>query len=163
MKGGEQKSLNVLIADDDPSDVFIVSRGLSEFSHKCNLFDAKDGEQLLMMLGIDPSTGRPSTPNPKLPKLDLILIDLFMPKIYGLQVLKMIKRDRRYQQTPCVIMSTNLSDYDRSQAEGMGAAGAIQKPATLSDFRAAIRSVEFSLIFNLDPEPIQSSQNHRLS
>lgn len=159
MEFGEQKNLNVLIADDDQSDVFIISRGLAEFSRECTVFDVQDGERLLTALGIDPTSGRPISPNPKIPHPDLILIDLFMPKIYGLQALKMIKRDRRYQLTPCVIMSTNMSDYDRREAESMGATGAIHKPENLGDFRAAIRAVEFSLI--LGPENNHSDRNHR--
>ena len=138
----ERKKFNVLIADDNQSDVFIITRGLAQFDAQCNVFDVQDGESLLTALGIDPVSGRPVAPQPIIPRPDLILIDLFMPKLYGLQALKMIKRDRRYQRTPCLLMSHSLSEHDRRQAGVIGACGILHKTDNPSNFRAAIRDLE---------------------
>ncbi|WP_372777457.1 response regulator [Litorivivens sp.] len=142
MSAVERKKFNVLIADDNQSDLFIITRGLAQFDAQCNVFDVRDGESLLTALGIDPVSGRPVAPNPIIPRPDLILIDLFMPKLYGLQALKIIKRDRRYQRTPCLLMSHSLSDHDRRQAGVIGAYGILHKTDNPSDFREAIRDLE---------------------
>ncbi len=142
MSAAERRKFNVLVADDNQSDVFIITRGMAEFDAQCNVVDVQDGESLLAALGIDPRSGRPIEPKPAIPRPDLILIDLFMPKLYGLQALKIIKRDRRYQYTPCLLMSHRLSDDDRRQAGVIGAYGFLHKTDNPSDFRAAIRDLE---------------------
>ncbi|WP_372750371.1 response regulator, partial [Litorivivens sp.] len=76
----------------------------------------------------------------KLP--DIIFIDLYMPKIYGMQALQEIKQAPHLTQIPCVVMSAFSTDSDRQEADRLGAAAFIQKPESLKEFRSAITEIE---------------------
>lgn len=130
-----QYPLNILVAEDSSSDAFIISRGLSEFDRRSVIETVGDGEALLRTLGLDPP-GQPL----KIP--DLIIIDLYMPKLYGLQALQSIKREPRLAAVPCIMISNYATEVDRREAFRLGAAGFLEKPASLADFRDSIRSIE---------------------
>ena len=145
-----QQSLNILVAEDSSSDVFIISRGLTEFDQRCVVTAVHDGEALLRTLGLD----KPEQP---LHIPDLIIIDLYMPKLYGLQALKIIKREPRLAHVPCVMISGYATEPDRCEAIRLGAAGFLDKPQSLADFRNSIRSIE-SILQHAAPE-ITTHQN----
>lgn len=150
------KKLTVVIAEDNQNDIFIVSRGLKEFDQRCEIYDVADGEALLKALGISPYAVNTPAPKP-----DLIIINLYMPKLYGLQALQQIKRDARYQHTPCLMMSTSGLDNDRREAARLGAHGFIQKPASQAEFRRTIKSIGCALPDNGKPPARHPEQPKR--
>ncbi len=134
-----QSALKILVAEDSSSDVFIISRGLTEFDQRCRVTAVNDGEALLEALGLD-------SPGQALNVPDLIIIDLYMPKLYGLQALKVIKREPQLAGVPCIMISSYATASDRREAARLGAAGFFDKPESLADFRKNIRSIESILL-----------------
>ncbi len=128
-------ALNIVIAEDCSSDVFIISRGLTEFDQHCKVTAVGDGEALIAELGLD-------LPDRPLTIPDLIIIDLYMPKLYGMQALQHIKREPAFANVPCVMISAFPTLADQDEAARLGAAGFINKPASLAEFRKSIRSIE---------------------
>lgn len=140
-----QKMLNIVIAEDNNSDVFIISRGLTEFNQRSRITAVNDGEALIEVLGLGASKQPIKIP-------DLIIIDLYMPKLYGLQALQLIKREAKFADVPCVMISHNATDTDKFEAARLGAAGFLNKPESLSDFRRNIASIEAILMREILPE-----------
>ncbi|WP_372780808.1 response regulator [Litorivivens sp.] len=136
--GNSGQRLNVLVADDSQGDAFIIARALSEFDSRCDVRTVGDGEALLRVLKLRP--GNTDILQGKLP--DIIFIDLYMPKIYGMQALQEIKQAPHLTQIPCVVMSAFSTDSDRQEADRLGAAAFIQKPESLKEFRSAITEIE---------------------
>ncbi len=151
-----QKTLNILIAEDNSSDVFIISRGLTEFNQRSRITTVNDGEALIEILGLGKSKQPVNIP-------DLIIIDLYMPKLYGLQALQIIKREAHLVNVPCIMISQNATDTDKLEAARLGAADFLNKPDSLSDFRRDIRSIEFILQRALIPESSTSITPEPLS
>lgn len=130
-----QKALNILVAEDSSSDAFIISRGLTEFDQHCRVTTVDDGEALIQALGLGKLGQALTIP-------DLIIIDLYMPKLYGLQALQIIKREPQLADVPCVMISSFATETDRCEAIRLGAAGFLDKPQSLAEFRNSIRSIE---------------------
>ena len=131
--------LGVLIAQDSGNDSFLIRRGLAAFKKHCEIRCISDGDALLQQLGLL----NPGAPD-WLP--DLILIDLYLPKLYGLQALQLIKREPRLADIPCVVISGLATAFDRREAMRLGAAAFIEKPVSVTDFRASLRAIETLLV-----------------
>lgn len=138
-----QPALNIVIAEDSSNDEFIASRRLAEFSQHSHITAVSDGDALIKALGL----GRPGQ---ALFIPDLIIIDLYMPKLYGLQALQLIKREACLANVPCIMISSNATDADRREAARLGAASFLDKPRSLTDFRKSLRSIE-NILRNADP------------
>ena len=74
------------------------------------------------------------------------MIDLYLPKLYGLQALQLIKREPRLADIPCVVISGLATAFDRREAMRLGAAAFIEKPVSVTDFRASLRAIETLLV-----------------
>ena len=145
-------ALNIVIAEDCSSDVFIISRGLPEFDQHCKVTAVGDGEALIAELGLDSLSQSLTIP-------DLIIIDLYMPKLYGMQALQRIKREPAFADVPCVMISAFPTQADQDEAARLGAAGFISKPSSLADFRKSIRSIESILQSKSDSESHRKYQS----
>lgn len=146
-------SLRILIAEDSSRDNFLIRRGLAAFQKHCEIKCVSNGDALLQQLGL---------PNPNssdwLP--DLILIDLYLPKLYGLQALRLIKREPRFADIPCVMISSLATASDRREAARLGAATFIDKPSSVTDFRASLRAIETLLVARgMTCEPSSGARN----
>lgn len=145
--------LRIVIAEDSSSDSFLIRRGLAAFQEHCEIKRVSDGDALLQQLGL---------PNPDTPDWlpDLILIDLYLPKLYGLQALRLIKREPRFADIPCVMISSLATASDRREATRLGAAAFIDKPLSVTDFRASLRAIETLLVARgMTCEPPRGARN----
>lgn len=125
-----QQPITVLIIDDDADDRFFMERALKTDSAHTRLHLADSGQQALDMLVL-------MHPTP-----DVILLDLNMPGLSGLEVLEQLKQSTRHQSIPVVVLTTSDAPTDREQAYHLGASGFITKPTTqqgLSAIAARIR------------------------
>ena len=125
----EDRKLNILLVEDDKVDIMNVQRAFKKNNILNPLFIASNGlEALEMLRGRD---GRPSV----IPSYRrLILLDLNMPKMGGIEFLQQLRTDPILQSIPVVILTTSDQDCDRMDAYKLNVAGYILKPVTFANF-----------------------------
>jgi CheY-like chemotaxis protein len=129
LKTMEDKRLNILLVEDDEVDIMNVQRAFKKNNISNPLFCASNGlEALDMLRGKD---GQPSV----IPYYRrLILLDLNMPKMGGIEFLQQLRADPILQSIPVVVLTTSDQDCDRADAYKLNVAGYILKPVTFANF-----------------------------
>lgn len=120
--------IQILLVEDDEVDVMNVQRALKKNQITAPLYRAANGIEALTMLRTDSRLSKGS--NRRL----LILLDLNMPKMGGLEFLKELRSDADLHHLPVVILSTSKQDRDLITAFELNVAGYILKPVTFSNF-----------------------------
>jgi CheY-like chemotaxis protein len=118
---------SILLVEDDQMDVMNVQRELRKQNITVPLVHAKNGREALNLLrGENGETkiGRPS----------LVMLDLNMPRLNGLELLKILRNDPEFADLNVFIMTTSDLDVDRSGAGDLGVSGYIIKPLTFDSF-----------------------------
>ena len=118
----KKKVLSILLIEDDRIEVMKLKRVLSKEALNHKLIEAKNGEEALTLLR-DKSI---------LP--DLILLDLNMPKIDGIEFLKILKADETLKYIPTVVLTTSSNHNDVKQCYEIGIAGYVLKPLKYEDY-----------------------------
>lgn len=118
------KDINILLVEDDDVDVLNVQRAFQKGNISNPLFVARDGvEALAILRGNEmPSERR------------LILLDLNMPRMNGIEMLRALREDPKLAHTPVVVLTTSNEERDRTEAYGLNVAGYLLKPVTLQSF-----------------------------
>ncbi len=138
----------ILLVEDNPSDVELTKRAL-ERSHVANeLVVAEDGQEALdRLFGPAEATERCELPA-------LILLDLKLPKVHGLDVLRRIRADERTRRLPVVILTTSTEDRDVAAGYDLGTNSYVRKPVDFTQFADAIRQLGlYWLVINEPPPP----------
>lgn len=117
-----EKVINILLVEDDQLDVIDIRRSLDKMKIFYQLHTAKNGEEALQMLR-DESAIRP----------DVVLIDINMPKMNGIEFLTAIRKDDRLKDLKCFIITTSDEKVDRESAKQLGVSGYIIKPLKLNN------------------------------
>jgi two-component system response regulator len=146
--------VEILLIEDDPGDVELTLHALTE-EHVCNRVQvARDGEEALDFLFCPgPYSKRDPGYHPK-----LILLDLKLPKVDGLEVLEQIKRDPRTKAVPVVILTSSKQEQDLVQGYNLGANSYIQKPVDFDQFRATVKRMGYYwLLVNQVPPSVAFS------
>jgi CheY-like chemotaxis protein len=117
--------IHLLLVEDDDLDVMNVRRALADCTEIASITTARDGVEALQLLR---SGGLPR-------ERLVILLDLRMPRMSGLDLLRALRADERLTQTPAVVLTTSDDPQDRADAFHLGAAGYFVKPRTPSRFR----------------------------
>jgi CheY-like chemotaxis protein len=125
----EDKKLNILLVEDDEVDIMNVQRAFKKNNILSPLFCASNGLEALEML-----RGRDGQPSVIPPYRRLILLDLNMPKMGGIEFLQQMRVDPVLQSIPVVILTTSDQDCDRMDAYKLNVAGYILKPVTFASF-----------------------------
>lgn len=133
--------IEVLLVEDNPEDVILVEEALREGNVSIHLNVVEDGVEALQFL-----RGEGASANAK--KVDLVILDLNLPKENGHEVLKKMKSDPALQQLPVVVLTTSQADRDVAKAYGLGASCFITKPFGFYQFMEAVKSIE-KFWFNL--------------
>ena len=116
---------NILLVEDDYLDVIDIRRSLDKLNVLYNLQIAKNGEEAIELLKMDGQPGAHTTP-------DIILIDINMPKMNGLELLTEIRNHPRWKDLKCFIITTSDEKVDRQAARELGVSGYIIKPLKLN-------------------------------
>ena len=129
------KTKIILLVEDNPSDIGLTQRAFAR-SHVANeLVVAEDGQEALDYLFAGGKyAGRDVSDIPA-----LVLLDLKLPRVDGLEVLRQIRADQRTHRLPVVIMTTSKEEQDVAQSYDLGANSYIRKPV---DFKQFVESVE---------------------
>jgi len=121
------KSLHVLIADDDPDDRLMTSEALRQSLTPSEISFVEDGEELLDYLHRRGKYDSNQAPCP-----DLILLDLNMPKKSGIEALKEIKTDMNLKHIPIVVLTTSKGEEDIYRTYDLGVNSFVTKPVSYS-------------------------------
>jgi CheY-like chemotaxis protein len=121
--------LNILLVEDDEVDVMTVQRAFKKGNITNPLYVAGNGLEALAML-----RGEPLQPSPMPMERRIILLDLNMPKMNGLEFLQAMRADSTIRHIPVVVLTTSNEERDRLQAYQLNVAGYILKPVTFSIF-----------------------------
>ncbi len=123
------KKLRVLHIEDDAIEVMKLQRTIKSLALEHEVIVANNGEEALELLA----------QKNQLP--DIILLDLNMPKLNGIEFLKILKSDEVLQFIPSIILSTSVNQTDLLECYKTGIAGYIVKPLKYEDYMAKIESV----------------------
>jgi DNA-binding response OmpR family regulator len=141
----------ILLVEDNPDDVTLTERALKK-SHILNkLIVAKDGvEALDYLFGTGSWAGRDMNNMP-----EIVLLDLKLPKIDGLEVLKRIRANAQTKLLPVVILTSSKEEKDLIDGYSMGANSYIRKPVNFNQFADAVRQLGlYWLVLNERPPMI---------
>jgi len=124
----------ILLVEDNTDDVDLTVRALKQ-NHLLNkVYIARDGAEAINML-----FGTESTP--AIPAPEVVLLDLNLPKISGLDVLRRIRADERTKLLPVVVLTTSSEDRDRIESYSLGANSYITKPVEFEQFSKAVKQL----------------------
>ena len=130
----ENTLFEIVLVEDNPSDAEMTIRALRKNNLSSKLLHLKDGvEALDFLFGTGEYQDRNMASNPK-----VVLLDLKMPKVNGIEVLRKVKADERTKSIPIVILTSSKEDPDIQECYGLGANGYIVKPVGYENFTKAI-------------------------
>ncbi|MEW6521737.1 MAG: response regulator [Thermodesulfobacteriota bacterium] len=142
------KNKHILLVEDNPDDVKLTLRALKKNNILNTVVVVEDGvEALDYLYGTGRFAGRDLHMMPQ-----LILLDLKMPKLDGLEVLQRIRSDERTMLLPVVILTTSNEDVDRIESYKLGANSYIRKPVDFNQFLEAVQQLGlYWLVLNEAP------------
>ncbi len=135
----------ILIVEDDPKDELLIRRSLKNAGLINPIVVANDGERALdALFPKDGSEGMQPA---------LILLDLMLPRISGVDVLKKIRTEKRTRKIPVVILTSSDEPYDIDSCYTCGANSYVRKPVNFDDFSKAVERVGlYWILTNESPE-----------
>jgi len=144
-----QYSVDLLLVEDNAEDAELTINELKKNNMANNLFHAEDGEEALDFIF---GTGKFAGQRDVLVRPRLILLDIQMPKVNGIEVLQKIKGDPRTQAIPVVILTSSKEDPDIQKCYALGANSYIVKPVNFESFAQSIKNLGFYwLLLNQPP------------
>ena len=142
------KKTKILLVEDNPDDELLAIRALKKSNIANDIVVARDGvEALDYLFGTGPYEGRDLNEMPQ-----IILLDLKLPKIDGLEVLKRIRADKRTAILPVTILTSSKEESDLITSYNLGANSYIRKPVDFDQFYEAVRQLGlYWLVVNETP------------
>ena len=138
----------VLLVEDNPDDVDLTLRAFKKNNLMNEIMVARDGAEALdSLFGTGAYAGRGLSQMP-----ELVLLDLKLPRIDGLEVLRRIRANERTSLLPVVILTTSKEEQDLIQSYSLGANSYIRKPVDFNQFGEAVRNLGlYWLVLNEGP------------
>jgi len=138
---------HILLVEDNPDDIKLTLRALKKSNILNEVVIAKDGvEALDYLFGTGKYEGRDLSVMPQ-----LILLDLKMPKLDGMEVLQRIRKNEKTQLLPVVVLTTSSEDRDKIESYKLGANSYIRKPVDFNQFVEAVQQLGLYWLVLNDP------------
>ena len=131
----KNNEINILLAEDNPGDVFIIKKALHQNSLPCKLTQVSDGEEIMKFLYQEEKYINSTRPH-------IILLDLNLPKKHGFDVLKEIKQDQALKFIPIIVLTSSKSEKDIIKSYSLHASCYLTKPVYLPEFMAVMQSLK---------------------
>lgn len=141
------EAIDILLVEDNPDHAELTRRALENGNMANKVTWVKDGQEALDCLfrkGVYAEATRPG----------LILLDINLPKLSGVEVLKKIKEDEQLRVIPVIMLTTSDRDEEALRCYSFGANSFITKPVKFSEFTEKVRSLKlYWLLVNRPPRP----------
>ncbi len=124
------------MVEDNPDDAELTLRSFKKSAFPLEIVVVRDGVEALNYLGVGKATNEMRNTPPM-----LILLDLNIPKIPGVEVLRRVRADTLLHAVPVVILTSSNEEKDRTETEGLGANLYLRKPIDFNDFDEVTRQV----------------------
>jgi CheY-like chemotaxis protein len=141
----------ILLVEDNADDEVLTLRALKNTNIRNEVVVARDGEEALEYLLGDMTPGEPS--RGRLP--EVILLDLKLPKLGGLEVLRRLRADERTKLLPVVILTSSNEERDRLAGYNLGANSYVRKPVDFEQFSEAARQLGLYWLALNEPPPLR--------
>lgn len=139
----------ILLVEDNPDDEALTLRALKKSNIANEIFVVRDGAEALdYLFGTGPYTGRDPLDLPQ-----VTLLDLKLPKVDGLEVLRRIRADPRTRMLPVVILTSSKEDQDLISAYSIGVNSYVRKPVDFNQFVEAIGQLGLYWLVLNEPPP----------
>jgi CheY-like chemotaxis protein len=126
----------ILIVEDDPNDVELTLTALTDYNLANEVVVTRDGQQALDYLYCRGEFNTRSTGNPA-----VMLLDLKLPKVGGLEVLQQIKSDERLKMMPVVVLTSSNEEKDMMRSYSLGVNAYVVKPVDFHEFVNAVKEL----------------------
>ena len=151
----DAKDKIILLIEDNPDDEALTLRALKKNNIKNEVVVAHDGAEALdYLFGTGSYTGRDLTIMPQ-----LTLLDLKLPKVDGLEVLRRLRADELTRLLPVVILTSSNEEQDRNNGYGLGANSYVRKPVDFGQFIDAVRQLGLYWLILNEPAPTTRRAN----
>jgi two-component system, response regulator len=144
------KDLKILLIEDNPDDVEITLRAFKKHNLANNITVARDGEEALNIIF---QRGEEA---PKKFRPDLILLDLKLPKVDGMEVLRQIKENSETKVIPVIILTSSKEENDLAESYRLGANSYIRKPVNFEKFIGVVMQLGLYWLLINEPPPNNS-------
>ena len=142
-----EKLGRILLVEDDPKDVELTLTALEEYHLANEVVVARDGQQALDYLYCRGDFSNRTADHPA-----VMLLDLKLPKIDGLEVLQQIKSDERFKMIPVVVLTSSHEEKDMMRSYQLGVNAYVVKPVDFHEFVNAVRELGvFWAVINQPP------------
>jgi len=131
----------ILLVEDDEVDIMTVKRAIKDLKLTNPLNIARDGEEALKFLR-----------DSKKQKPCIILLDLKMPKMDGIELLRVIKKDEKLKRIPVIVLTTSKEENDKIDSFDLGVAGYMIKPSDYKQFIEVVRTIDIYWTLSELPE-----------
>ena len=139
----------ILLVEDDPRDVELTMTALGEYNLANEVVVARDGEKALEYLYCRGEFSNRSNDNPA-----VLLLDLKLPKVDGLQVLQQIKSDDRLKLIPVVVLTSSREEKDMVRSYKLGVNAYVVKPVNFQQFLESVKQLGCFWALINEPPPI---------
>ncbi len=147
--GANVAAIDILLIEDNEDDIELTQAALSIGKIVNSLTVLRDGDDALRHLLGD---GTPANPPCTAPSL--ILLDLRLPKVDGIEVLQRIKQEPALRRIPVVVLTTSQRDEDLVQSYDLGANSFIRKPVLFETFYSTMKTLELYWVLTNTPPPL---------
>ena len=139
----------IILVEDNPSDADLIKRALNKNNVANKILHLKDGQEVIdYLFGEGQWKGRTTTNTPK-----VILLDLKMPKVSGIEVLKRIKSNPETKGIPVVVLTSSKEDPDIKECYKLGVNSYVVKPVGFEEFSSTVAQLGlYWLLINQQPK-----------